>query len=284
MPPRRRADRLHAWTNAASPGSGCRRTGARRFACRILPRRRGQRCVEQVVIVTQQCRRAPHPPRRQAAGLLIQARLAHLRRCRCGSPFFITCFNDTLFPGTGAAWSRCWSASGHGVDFPEEQTCCGQMHGNTGYAATRPAAGAAFARVFGGAETVVSPSASCARTVRERDARWADSTRPPVHELTELLVDSSARGRRRRLPAPGHLPPDVPLAAPAAGRRPAAAPAARGARPRAGGAARGATSAAASAGRSRSRTPTRRSRCSRTSSRTCRTRAPRCASRPTTRA
>ena len=95
---------------------------------------------------------------------------------------FITCFNDTLFPQTGRATVALLERLGCEVDFPLEQTCCGQMHGNSGYDAD--ALLERFARVFGGAEAVVSPSASCAGFVRERLAGG-----PPVHELSEFLVD-----------------------------------------------------------------------------------------------
>ena len=47
---------------------------------------------------------------------------------------FITCFNDTMFPQTGRAVVTVLERLGVGVDFPLEQTCCGQMHFNTGYA------------------------------------------------------------------------------------------------------------------------------------------------------
>ena len=46
---------------------------------------------------------------------------------------FITCVNDTLFPDTGRAVVRLLERLGHEVVFPEGQTCCGQMHYNTGY-------------------------------------------------------------------------------------------------------------------------------------------------------
>ena len=46
---------------------------------------------------------------------------------------FITCFNDTLFPETGRATVEVLERLGHEVAFPETQTCCGQMHFNTGY-------------------------------------------------------------------------------------------------------------------------------------------------------
>lgn len=45
---------------------------------------------------------------------------------------FITCFNDTLFPETGRAVVHLLERLGYTVDFPQDQTCCGQMHYNTG--------------------------------------------------------------------------------------------------------------------------------------------------------
>ena len=47
---------------------------------------------------------------------------------------FVTCFNDTLFPETGRAVVTVLERLGCQVDFPLEQTCCGQMHFNSGYA------------------------------------------------------------------------------------------------------------------------------------------------------
>jgi L-lactate dehydrogenase complex protein LldE len=95
---------------------------------------------------------------------------------------FVTCFNDTLFPQTGRAVVRLLERLGCEVDFPLEQTCCGQMHMNSGYAREGAALARRFARVFDGAEAVVCPSASCAGMLRHHvDTR--------VHELSEFLVD-----------------------------------------------------------------------------------------------
>jgi len=99
---------------------------------------------------------------------------------------FVTCFNDTLFPGTGRAVVRLLERLGCEVDFPLEQTCCGQMHLNAGYGREGMALAARFARVFEGAEAVVTPSASCAAMLREQ---LGAGERPPVHELSEFLVD-----------------------------------------------------------------------------------------------
>jgi L-lactate dehydrogenase complex protein LldE len=101
-----------------------------------------------------------------------------------GVSLFVTCFNDTLFPQTGRAVVRLLERLGCEVDFPLEQTCCGQMHMNSGYSREGTALARRFARVFADAEVVVCPSASCAGMLRK-----ALSDGPPVYELSELLVD-----------------------------------------------------------------------------------------------
>jgi len=98
---------------------------------------------------------------------------------------FITCFNDTLFPQTGRAVVELLERLGHRVTFPEEQTCCGQMHVNSGYEHEAARLLRRFERVFADADAIVSPSASCVGLVRERIPAVADRT----FELTELLVD-----------------------------------------------------------------------------------------------
>jgi L-lactate dehydrogenase complex protein LldE len=98
---------------------------------------------------------------------------------------FVTCFNDTLFPETGRAVVELLERLGHGVEFPEAQTCCGQMHGNTGYEALGRGLAERWERVFDGCELVVSPSASCVGFVREH----VPSSVGRLFELTEFLVD-----------------------------------------------------------------------------------------------
>jgi L-lactate dehydrogenase complex protein LldE len=105
---------------------------------------------------------------------------------------FITCFNDTLFPATGRAVVEVLERLGHEVVFPEEQTCCGQMHANSGYQREAAPLARRFARVFGDFDAVVSPSASCVGMVREqypRIAPEAADVAPRVHEFSEFLVD-----------------------------------------------------------------------------------------------
>jgi L-lactate dehydrogenase complex protein LldE len=114
---------------------------------------------------------------------------------------FITCLGDTLFPETGQAVVALLERLGVEVDFPLEQTCCGQMHFNTGYAEETTPLVRRFVRAFADSELVVSPSASCVGMVRENYRRVAalagdpalereiEAIIPRVFELTELLVD-----------------------------------------------------------------------------------------------
>ena len=114
---------------------------------------------------------------------------------------FITCFNDTLFPETGRAVVELLERLGVAVDFPLEQTCCGQMHFNTGYAEQTVPLVRRFVKTFADAEIVVSPSASCVGMVRDQYPKVADmagdatlvreveALGPRVVELTEFLVD-----------------------------------------------------------------------------------------------
>jgi L-lactate dehydrogenase complex protein LldE len=101
---------------------------------------------------------------------------------------FITCLADTLFPAVGKATVRLLERLGCEVDFLAQQTCCGQMHLNTGYARAAAALAARFAAVFAGAEMVVTPSGSCAAMVREQYPRLGVYEIPPVFELSEFLV------------------------------------------------------------------------------------------------
>jgi L-lactate dehydrogenase complex protein LldE len=95
---------------------------------------------------------------------------------------FITCVADTLFPEVGQATVRLLERLGHEVVFPAEQTCCGQMHLNSGYRKDAEQLGRRFKSVFGEFDAVVSPSSSCVGTVR---TEWGMSN---VFELSELLV------------------------------------------------------------------------------------------------
>src|SRR3954447_19078908 len=114
---------------------------------------------------------------------------------------FVTCFNDALYPQTGKAVVRLLERLGHEVVFPLGQTCCGQMHINTGYYREAVPLAHRWVYVFDGYDAIVSPSPSCVGTVRESYPRIAHrigdnaldsasrAVAPRLYELSEFLVD-----------------------------------------------------------------------------------------------
>jgi L-lactate dehydrogenase complex protein LldE len=118
---------------------------------------------------------------------------------------FVTCYNDLLFPEVGRATVKILTRLGHDVEFPSGQTCCGQIHFNTGYRDQCIPLVENFTRAFEGYDAVVTPSPSCAAMVRHyhstvaahaanttgnRDlAARVEAVAPKVYELTEFLVD-----------------------------------------------------------------------------------------------
>ena len=113
---------------------------------------------------------------------------------------FITCLNDAMFPRTGEATVRLLERLGHDVHFNPRQTCCGQMHFNSGYQGEALGLVRHFVDTFRDADVVVAPSGSCVGMVRdlyERAAEWAGDEAllrevrllaPRVFELSEFLV------------------------------------------------------------------------------------------------
>jgi L-lactate dehydrogenase complex protein LldE len=104
---------------------------------------------------------------------------------------FVTCVADTMFPEAARATTEVLERLGHDVVVPPEQTCCGQMHLNSGY--TRDAAGMArrFVKTFGDYDVVVAPSSSCVGAVRELYPKLLGLSHPVLErtlELSELLV------------------------------------------------------------------------------------------------
>jgi L-lactate dehydrogenase complex protein LldE len=97
---------------------------------------------------------------------------------------FVTCLGDTLFPEAPQAVLRVLERLGHEVEFPSEQTCCGQLHANSGYRDEASALAQRFERIFEGFDAVVSPSSSCVGMIRE----YRPALAPRVFEFSEFLV------------------------------------------------------------------------------------------------
>lgn len=116
---------------------------------------------------------------------------------------FVTCLVDNLFPDVGRATAAVLEWLGHEVVVPRQQTCCGQMHINSGYANEAVALVRNHTEAFLDAdcEVIVAPSGSCVGAVRhqgaaiarragdEELARGAEEVAERTYELSELLVD-----------------------------------------------------------------------------------------------
>ena len=88
---------------------------------------------------------------------------------------FATCLADAMFPQAAIATVTLLERLGHQVVFPDRQTCCGQMHINTGYQREALALVRHHVEVFGAAEAdvMVAPSGSCVGSVRHQHATVA---------------------------------------------------------------------------------------------------------------
>lgn len=114
---------------------------------------------------------------------------------------FITCYNDTLYPETGRAVVRLLERMGVQVEFRAAQTCCGQMHANTGFRGEAFSQAKRFVRLYHDAESVLIPSSSCVAMIRDQypglfEELGNEELRsqfaallPRVFELSEFLVD-----------------------------------------------------------------------------------------------
>lgn len=116
---------------------------------------------------------------------------------------FATCLGDTLFPEAIKATALLLSRLGQDVVFPPGQTCCGQMHVNTGYQRDALPLVDNHSEVFADddIDAVVVPSGSCTGSIRHQHdivaARFGTPalrervarSRAKTYELAEFLVD-----------------------------------------------------------------------------------------------
>ena len=112
---------------------------------------------------------------------------------------FATCLVDALFPDAGRATVRLLERLGQRVEFPLEQTCCGQMHANSGYFEVGLVR--RYVDVFSGYDAIVAPSGSCVASIRDQHpmiaraagdralAARAEAVGSKTYELSQFLID-----------------------------------------------------------------------------------------------
>ncbi len=112
---------------------------------------------------------------------------------------FVTCMVDMLAPQTGFSVVAVLEHLGVTVDFPADQTCCGQPAFNAGYRREAKQVARHFIETFRQAEVIVTPSGSCAAMVRHEYPRLfaddpdlqaeAERLANITWEFTEFIVD-----------------------------------------------------------------------------------------------
>jgi L-lactate dehydrogenase complex protein LldE len=114
---------------------------------------------------------------------------------------FVTCLADTLFPDVGKSTTVLLERLGHRVEFPQAQTCCGQMHVNTGYQREALPLIRHYVDTFEPYDVIVAPSGSCVGSIRHQHAmvarglghedlaRRAEALAERTFELSQLLID-----------------------------------------------------------------------------------------------
>lgn len=119
---------------------------------------------------------------------------------------FATCLVDTVVPQVARATAVLLQRLGHEVVVPPGQSCCGQLHVNTGYRREAVAIVANHVRAFAGAlssgvEAVVAPSGSCVASIHHQQAMVArrfgehalaseaEALAERTYELSQFLVD-----------------------------------------------------------------------------------------------
>ncbi len=108
---------------------------------------------------------------------------------------FITCLTDTFYPRVGEAVVRVLRHFGCEVEFPAEQTCCGQPAFNSGFCDAAKPLARRLIEIFEPYEHVVTPSASCATMLKDHyaelladEAEWATAAQRLAHKTHEFAT------------------------------------------------------------------------------------------------
>ncbi|HOF37087.1 MAG TPA: (Fe-S)-binding protein, partial [Dermatophilaceae bacterium] len=106
-----------------------------------------------------------------------------------------------MWPGTPIAVVKLLERLGCRVEFPQRQTCCGQIFTNTGYAAEALPLVRGFVDTFAAYDAIVAPTGSCVGAIRHQHhdlaaaagdvalTRAVDALTPKVYDLSEFLID-----------------------------------------------------------------------------------------------
>lgn len=123
-----------------------------------------------------------------------------MNKTQRNAQLFVTCLVDSLFPEVGVAVVEVLNSAGVHVDFPPEQTCCGQPAYNAGYLSESKMMAKHTIELLEKTEgPIVIPSGSCTAMIRHsylnllsEEHDWVDRAgiiAERTHEFSEFLVD-----------------------------------------------------------------------------------------------
>lgn len=131
----------------------------------------------------------------------------------------VTCIVDQLMPEVGVATVKVLRRAGYEVDFPQEQTCCGQPFFNSGFRRQAADLARRTVEIFEPYEQVVLPSGSCTAMIRteyphllDGSPEWkarAQRLSDKTYELSEFLVHVAQwqPGKEAAVSADANVPP-----------------------------------------------------------------------------
>jgi L-lactate dehydrogenase complex protein LldE len=105
---------------------------------------------------------------------------------------FIPCYVDAVYPEVGIATYKLLKHLGLEVEYPENQTCCGQPMANAGFERQAVPLAQKFEEKFKGYDYIVAPSVSCTAFVRINYPRLLDhecQTAKKAMDVVEFLHD-----------------------------------------------------------------------------------------------
>ena len=105
---------------------------------------------------------------------------------------FIPCYVDAVYPQVGVATYKLLRHLGLDVEYPENQTCCGQPMANAGFERQAIPLAQKFEEKFKGYDYIVAPSVSCTAFVKINYPRLLDHeclTAKKAMDVVEFLHD-----------------------------------------------------------------------------------------------
>ena len=108
---------------------------------------------------------------------------------------FIPCYIDLLYPNVAIASLELLEKLGLTVDYPEQQTCCGQPMYNTGCSNDAITVAKKLCNLFKNYDYIICPSGSCTSMIKNHykeflpESNELKKTSNSIYELSEFLCD-----------------------------------------------------------------------------------------------